>query len=71
MYLGKAKDDVRKGAPKLQEKGMVVVIGVGKRINKKELATISGNPDNVYSALESFGFVTRKLQNQHLIRLFF
>ena len=45
---GKAKDDVRVGSPGLQEKGMVVVIGVGDKIREKELITISGDAANVY-----------------------
>lgn len=45
---GRATDDVRVGAPKLREKAAVIAVGVGKRIEKKELEHIAGDKGNVF-----------------------
>jgi uncharacterized protein YegL len=45
---GRATDDVRVGAPRLREKAAVIAVGVGKRIEKKELEHIAGDKGNVF-----------------------
>lgn len=45
---GRATDDVRQGAPALRAKAAVIAVGVGKRIEKKELEIIAGDPSNVF-----------------------
>lgn len=45
---GRATDDVRVGAPRLREKAAVIAVGVGKRIEKRELEHIAGDSQNVF-----------------------
>lgn len=45
---GRATDDVRIGAPLLRQKAAVIAVGVGKRIEKKELEYIAGDKGNVF-----------------------
>lgn len=45
---GRSTDDVRIGAPRLRAKAAVIAVGVGRRIEKKELEHIAGDEGNVF-----------------------
>jgi len=45
---GRSTDDVRIASPRLREKAAVIAVGVGKRIESKELEHIAGDPGNVF-----------------------